>query len=359
MKLFGGVYNGCRVLLTGHTGFKGSWLALWLREMGAEVTGVALDPSTTSSHWSMLGVEVDDRRLDVRDTEAVSAVMAEAQPGIVFHLAAQPLVRRSYVDPLLTWGTNVMGTGNVLDACRKVSSVKAIVVVTTDKCYENREWRWGYREVDRLGGHDPYSASKAATELLSASYRKSFLSNEDSAWLATARAGNVIGGGDWSEDRLIPDLVRALSLSKSLDIRSPMATRPWQHVLESLSGYLLLGQKLLERNQPAFADAWNFGPDDSGNMSVEQVLELMREEWDDLRWHVSETPQPHEAHLLQLDSTKARHDLCWLPVWSLPEGLKRTAAWYREYLLDGKHISREQLADYIETAAAKGLVWVD
>ncbi len=356
MMLFGGCYQGRRVLLTGHTGFKGSWLALWLAELGAEVTGVSLDPETDPNHWGMLNLEIDDRRLDIREAEALQAVVEEVQPEMVFHLAAQPLVRRSYADPLTTWNTNVMGTAHVLEACRHAASVKAAIVVTTDKCYQNMEWNWGYRENDRLGGHDPYSASKAAAELLVASYRDSFFSGDHSLLLASARAGNVIGGGDWSEDRLIPDLVRAVADQRSLEIRSPAATRPWQHVLESLSGYLLLGQKLLAGEQ-VFATAWNFGPDDSGNMQVEQVLKRMASEWKELRWHVSDAPQPHEANLLQLDSTMARQMLQWLPVWGLSEAIGQTAAWYRALLTQGKAISRDQLVAYIDRAREKELGW--
>lgn len=356
LNLFGGAYQGRRVLLTGHTGFKGSWLALWLLELGAEVTGVSLDPETTPNHWDLLQMKVDDRRLDIRKADSLQAVFSDKQPEIVFHLAAQPLVRRSYADPLTTWSTNVVGTANVLEACRHCPSVKAIVVITTDKCYENREWERGYIESDRLGGHDPYSASKAAAELVAESFRKSFFTQPGSPLLATARAGNVIGGGDWSEDRLIPDLVRAAGVGESLEVRSPDATRPWQHVLESLSGYLMLAQQLVEQRS-AFATAWNFGPDDSGNMRVEQVLELMNDEWEALQWHLCDSPQPHEAHLLHLDSTKARHKLNWLPVWDLPKGLKQTADWYHRFLQDGSMISREQLAEYVKLAHLRGLVW--
>ncbi|MGT2429927.1 CDP-glucose 4,6-dehydratase [Cupriavidus basilensis] len=246
MMLFGDVYRGRRVLLTGHTGFKGSWLALWLTQMGARVTAVALPPETSPNHWDLLGLGVDDHRLDIRDGDALAKAVASARPEIVFHLAAQPLVRRSYREPVATWATNVMGTANLLESCRNTDSVRGILVVTSDKCYENHEWVWGYRENDRLGGHDPYSASKAATEILVASYRASFMHGEAAPGLASARAGNVIGGGDWSEDRLIPDLVRAIVAGQEVEIRSPEATRPWQHVLESLSGYLLLGKRLLE-----------------------------------------------------------------------------------------------------------------
>ena len=226
MKQFSDVYRGKRILLTGHTGFKGSWLALWLTELGADVTGVSLPPETQPNHWDLLDLKNEDHRADIRDFEVLSKIVAETKPEIVFHLAAQPLVRRSYRDPLETWSTNIMGTANILEACRHTSSVQAIVVITTDKCYENNEWPWGYREIDRLGGHDPYSASKAGAELVAASYRSAFFNTEKSPLLATARAGNVIGGGDWSEDRLIPDLVRATTNKQSMEIRSPNATRP-------------------------------------------------------------------------------------------------------------------------------------
>jgi len=356
VSYFGGVFSGRKVLLTGHTGFKGGWLALWLQQLGAEVVGLALPPDTQPSHWDFLKLGIEEHQFDIRDYAAVEKMVAQVQPEIVFHLAAQPLVRRSYADPLATWSTNVQGTAHVLEACRHAASVRAIVAVTTDKCYENQEWLWGYRENDRLGGHDPYSASKAGAELVAASYRKSYFSREDSPLLATARAGNVIGGGDWSQDRLIPDLVRASSRGESVEIRSPHATRPWQHVLESLSGYLLLGQRLLER-QPGFAEAWNFGPDESGNQPVSAVLSKLTQSWGELRWHVTGAPQPHEAGLLQLDSTKARALLQWLPVWGLDEGLRQTANWYRAYGEKGEVISRQQLADYVAAARAKNIGW--
>jgi len=356
MTLFGGVYSGRRVLLTGHTGFKGSWLALWLTELGAKVTGMALDPETDPNHWGLLDLKMDDRRMDIRHAGQVQEVVEQVQPELVFHLAAQPLVRRSYADPLTTWGTNVMGTANVLEACRHCSSVRAIAVITTDKCYENVGEKRAFVESDRLGGHDPYSASKAATELLADSYRKSYFFKDDAPLLATARAGNVIGGGDWSEDRLIPDLVRSAGAGKPLEIRSPNATRPWQHVLESLSGYLLLGQQLLAGKRE-FASAWNFGPDDSGNMKVEKVLEIMRDHWNGLQWEVSRQEQPHEAELLQLDSIRARRKLKWQPVWGLPEGLKMTAGWYQGFVQENRVLSREQLAAYISEARNSNLAW--
>lgn len=356
MRLFGDVYRGRRVLLTGHTGFKGSWLALWLHELGAEVTGVSLPPASTPNHWDVLGLPIAERRLDIRDADALTTIVNKTQPEIVFHLAAQALVRRSYLEPIETWSTNVMGTVNVLEACRQAPSVRAIVVVTSDKCYENREWPWGYRENDPLGGLDPYSASKAATELVAASYRAAFFDAAASPLLATARAGNVIGGGDWSEDRLVPDLVRALERNQPLEIRSPQATRPWQHVLESASGYLLLGQRLL-MGESAYAEAWNFGPETAGNRTVVEVLDKLARYWPNLRWQLTDQPQPHEATLLYLDSSKARSKLAWQPVWNIDTALEKTAEWYRAWLEAGQVISRRQLADYVSAAAQANLAW--
>lgn len=353
---FGGRYNGCRVLLTGHTGFKGGWLALWLKELGAEVTGLALAPETGPSHWELLQLDISEKRIDLRDAGAVSEVMRAARPEIVFHLAAQALVRRSYRDPLETWSTNVMGTTNLLDACRHVPGIRAVVVVTSDKCYENQEWPWGYREIDRLGGHDPYSASKAAAELVVSSYRKAFFHLPGAPLLATARAGNVIGGGDWSEDRLIPDLVRAIANKTSLEIRSPGATRPWQHVLESLSGYLCLGRKLLD-GEEQMASSWNFGPEPEGNRSVSEVLTRLTAHWPELAWHVTSRPQPHEANLLYLDSSKAKGRLGWRPVWGLTDTLAMTAGWYRNFSNTGEISSRDQLASYISAAKKAGMEW--
>lgn len=356
MKLFKGIFQGRRVLLTGHTGFKGSWLALWLHELGAVVTGIALQPATEPNHWSLVEVDAEDRRFDIRDASTLAAAVAEARPEIVFHLAAQPLVRRSYREPLETWSTNVMGTANLLEACRLTNSIRAIVVITTDKCYENSEWVWGYRENDKLGGHDPYSASKAGAELVAASYRSAFFGLPGSPLLATARAGNVIGGGDWSEDRLIPDVVRAVTTQQSLEIRSPNATRPWQHVLESLSGYLLLGQQLLEGRRD-FAQAWNFGPEPEGNRKVADVLGQLAAYWPDVRWHTTIQPQPHEATLLYLDSSKAHSLMKWQPVWQLEQALAATAHWYRTWLEQGHVASRDQISDYVKAARLANVAW--
>lgn len=354
--MFSDCYRNRRVLLTGHTGFKGSWLALWLHTIGAQVTGVALDPDTEPNHWNLLRLDMPEHRIDIRDADKLARVVKDTRPEIVFHLAAQPLVRRSYREPLETWSTNVMGTVNLLDACRDVADLRAIVVTTTDKCYENRETHHAYREDDRLGGHDPYSASKAATELAISSYRDAFFHEEKSPLLASARAGNVIGGGDWAEDRLIPDLIRAQERGQSLGIRSPNATRPWQHVLEPLSGYLQLGQSLLE-NIKSNADAWNFGPDDKNAISVSALLDQMRPHWPGMKWHVEGTPSLHEAGMLQLDSRKAHKDLLWKPVLTLPQQLEMTASWYRAFREKGKVLSAEQLQDYIDAAGKARAAW--
>lgn len=357
VRQFDDIYRGSRVLLTGHTGFKGSWLATWLAQMGARVTGLALPPYGSPNHWDLLGAPAKDLRGDIRDLSVVQAAFEQAQPEIVFHLAAQALVRRSYRDPLESWSTNVMGTANVLEFCRRMPSVRAVVVITTDKVYANNEWPWGYRENDRLGGHDPYSASKAACELVADSYRKSFWNMNNSPLMATARAGNVIGGGDWSEDRLIPDLVRAVQAGTSLEIRSPQATRPWQHVLECLSGYLLLGQRLLE-GRKEFAEAWNFGPVPEDNRTVAEVLTALQRFWPELAWNVLAAPQPHEANLLYLDCAKSRNSLQWAPVWSLEQGIEMTANWYREHHATRDAPTIHQLERYLESARAAGCGWI-
>lgn len=357
MRQFCDLYRNRKVLVTGHTGFKGSWLSLWLTELGAELSGLALPPETTPSHWYLLNLGISEDHTDIRNYAKVVSCLEQAKPEIVFHLAAQPLVRRSYRDPLETWSTNVIGTANLLEACRQTPSVRAIVVITTDKVYENREWAWGYREVDRLGGYDPYSASKAATELVVASYQKAFFSDASAPLVATARAGNVIGGGDWSEDRLVPDLVRAMQGGTEVEIRSPHATRPWQHVLECLSGYLLLGQKLLG-GDPKYAEAWNFGPEIASNQPVATVLAHLRTYWPELQWRITEQHHPHEAHLLYLDSSKAKKRLNWQPVWSLETSLAATAGWYSSYLSGGQAISRRQLSDFVTAAADAKLCWI-
>ena len=356
VRAFADAYNGRRVLVTGHTGFKGSWLSLWLNSLGADVIGLALAPETSPSHWEQLKLPIADHRVDVRDEGTVRTVIARERPEIVFHLAAQPLVRRSYREPLATWSTNVMGTAHVLDAIRRTQDVRAVVVVTSDKCYQNQEWPWAYRERDRLGGRDPYSASKAGAELVAASYRESFLKHPGAALLATARGGNVIGGGDWSEDRLIPDLVRSAIARTPLVIRSAAATRPWQHVLDCLSGYLLLGQRLLA-GDAAVADAWNFGPDVQGNRTVEDVLREFNVTWPQLTRNSECDRQTGEAGLLQLDSAKAQMDLRWRPVWNFETAIRLTADWYRVWLETGTISSMQQLAMFLADAEKANLNW--
>lgn len=356
MRLFADAYRGRRVLVTGHTGFKGSWLALWLHRLGARVTGVSLQAQPRPCHWEALTLPIEDRRLDIREVGALRQVFAEVEPDVVFHLAAQALVRRSYRDPLDTWSTNVLGTANLLEACRETRGVKAIVVVTSDKCYENREWLWAYRESDRLGGHDPYSASKAATELVAATYRKSYFGGDGSPLLATARAGNVIGGGDWAEDRLIPDLMRSIERGQPMEVRFPNATRPWQHVLEPLSGYLVLGQRLLEGDRSA-AEAWNFGPSATGDRAVVDLLRALQVRWPTLSWHASGEQRSHEAGLLRLDSSKANRLLQWVPVWSLEEALDATACWYEAWQERAAVLSAEQLEAYIQSAVQAEARW--
>ncbi|KAF0188191.1 MAG: CDP-glucose 4 [Desulfobulbaceae bacterium] len=316
-----------RVLLTGHTGFKGSWLALWLSRLGAKVTGVSLPPATTPNLFSLARVSelIDSRYADIRDAEQLAGIIKEAAPDIVFHLAAQALVRTSYHQPLATLATNIMGTAHVLDALRGIDSVKVAVIITTDKVYKNQEWPYPYREEDTLGGHDPYSASKAAAEIVTASYRDAFLGKQGVA-VATARAGNVIGGGDWSADRLIPDAVRTWESGTPLEVRRPQAIRPWQHVLEPLAAYLLLAEKLWRT--PDLAGAYNFGPETSSAATVREVIELARASYGrgQVVWGDG-SEGPHEAGWLALEIAKARTTLGVAPKWSLEEAIARTMRW--------------------------------
>jgi CDP-glucose 4,6-dehydratase len=321
-----------RIFITGHTGFKGGWLSLWLQAMGAEVHGYALNPPTDPNLFAAAKVGrgmASSVIADIRDADSLRLAMQTARPEIVFHLAAQPLVRYSYAQPAETYAVNVMGTVHLLEAVRATSSVKAAVNVTTDKCYENREWLWGYRENEPMGGFDPYSSSKGCAELVTAAYRRSFLEPAGIA-LASARAGNVIGGGDWAADRLIPDFLRAMDAGETLRIRSPKATRPWQHVLEPLSGYLMLAERLCT-DGAAFAEAWNFGPSDEDARSVQWIVERLAEIRKDVNWKCDEAPQPHEAHYLKLDSSKAHIQLNWQPRWQLAMALNKTIEWHQAW----------------------------
>ncbi len=337
-------WQGRRVFVTGHTGFKGGWLALWLSQLGATVRGYALAPCSEPNLFTVahVGSIIQDIRGDIRDAATLERAIQEFAPEVVFHLAAQPLVRYSYEDPIGTFETNVIGTARVLDAIRRTPSVRAVVSVTTDKCYENKEWVWPYRETDPLGGYDPYSSSKACAEIVSAAFRQSYfpvhqLGQPDghSVAVATARAGNVIGGGDWSSDRLIPDLVRGFLSGKPVGIRSPHAIRPWQHVLEPLHGYLLLAESLLspEPAQAArFATAFNFGPSDADARPVAWIAEQMSAFWGDgASWRIDDAPSPHEAGYLKLDSSRAHADLGWSPQLSLHQALELLVSWYRAW----------------------------
>lgn len=343
------VWNNRKVLVTGHTGFKGSWLTFWLNKLGAEVCGYALEPESSPNLFDGLRLDdlIESNIGDIRDLNNFETVLNRFQPEVVFHLAAQSLVRRSYRSPVETYSTNVLGTVNVLDAIRRSNSVRATVVVTTDKVYENKEKATGYAEDERLGGFDPYSNSKACAELVVSSYRDSFLA-ATGRLIATARAGNVIGGGDWSEDRLLPDVFRALIFGKELLIRNPASVRPWQHTLEPLAGYLLLGEKLLLGNKE-FATAWNFGPRNEDSQEVGFVLQRIRQMWDeDIKWQIVDGDNPHETSILKLDSTKAKTELGWLPKLDLDNALKLTADWYRDFGrgADLRDVTRNQIEFY-------------
>lgn len=348
-------WSGRRVFMTGHSGFKGSWLSLWLQSLGADLCGYSLAPATEPAMFDAADVAANMKSVfgNICDAPALTREVQTHRPEVVFHLAAQPLVRRSYHDPLDTYATNVMGTANLLEACRKTESVKAIVVVTTDKCYENREWLWGYREDEAMGGYDPYSSSKGCAELVASAYRRSFFQpggkDPGEVALATARAGNVIGGGDWAEDRLIPDAVRAFSKGEPLIIRSPNAIRPWQHVLEPLSGYLTLAEKLMGSDGQRFAEAWNFGPHDTDARSVESVITHATEHWGDgARWSLDHNPQLHEARLLKLDISKAQAGLNWRPRLDLDTALAWVLDWYRAFYSRGPQAVRELTLEQID-----------
>ena len=342
-------WRGKRVFLTGHTGFKGGWLALWLQGLGAEVHGYALEPPTEPNLFTV--ARVGDGMLssviaDIRDGTMLATSLQAARPEIVLHLAAQALVRYSYVQPAETYAVNVMGTVNLLEAVRSTPGVRAVVNVTSDKCYENREWVWGYREQEPMGGYDPYSSSKGCAELVTTAYRRSFF-NQAGIALASARAGNVIGGGDWAVDRLIPDFLRAADAGETLKLRSPQAIRPWQHVLEPLSGYLMLAERLYLEGEMA-AEPWNFGPADEDARPVRWIVERLAAQRSDVSWECVSASQPHEAHYLKLDSSKARTQLGWRPRWQLETALTKTIEWHEGWRRgkDMRALTLTQIADY-------------
>jgi CDP-glucose 4,6-dehydratase len=362
--MFNNAFQGRRVLITGHTGFKGAWLCQWLLDLGAEVHGLALAPDTSPALFEVLGLAAhltSHRLTDVRDGAAVHAAVAAIRPEIVLHLAAQPLVRLSYREPAATWATNVQGTVHVLEAIRSVGGVRACVVVTSDKCYENREQVWGYRENEAMGGHDPYSSSKGASEIAVASWRRSFFQDANGLRLASGRAGNVIGGGDWSADRIVVDFVTAIAAGKTLSLRNPNATRPWQHVLEPLSGYLWLAARLLRDDGQRFAEGWNFGPADTSVTTVKALADRLVAAWGQGRVEIpGNAGQPHEAGLLKLDVSKAAAQLGWHGLWDVDRTVRETVAWYRAHhqrSTDLHALTRSQIAAYAADAARAGLAW--
>ena len=361
-NLFGRVYKDKTVFITGHTGFKGSWLAYWLLKMSAKVIGYSLEPPTNPNHFELLKSDYISIIGDIRDKEFLQKAILKNKPDIVFHFAAQPIVKQSYIDPVETFETNVLGTLNVFEACRKYNFVKTIINVTSDKCYENKEWIWGYRESDPMGGFDPYSASKGCSEILTSSYRNSFLNVNDygkkhNTLLASARAGNVIGGGDWAQDRLIPDIIRATSKGEKVLIRNPKATRPWQHVLEPLSGYLTLGWKLLEGNKE-FATGWNFGPELENNVPVSEIVNKSKKYWKDIAFteHTNDD-SVHEANLLMLDCSKVNKLLKWKSIWNFSLTLKKTIEWYKTFYQTESINTMDNLNSYIHDAKKKRIVW--
>jgi CDP-glucose 4,6-dehydratase len=346
-----------RVFVTGHTGFKGAWLCLWLQLMGATVTGYALAPATQPNLFQSARIGRGMRSIegDVRDLDHLARAVREARPEVVLHLAAQPIVRRGYEDPVGTLSTNVLGTVHLLEAVRRCGDVRSLVVVTSDKCYENREWLWSYREKSALGGRDPYSASKAAAELVTRAYRESFFSDDGATRIATARAGNVVGGGDWAEDRLVPDTIRALVAGRPVDLRYPSAIRPWQHVLDPLAGYLRLAELLHGPEGAAVAEAWNFAPHEEDARSVGWLVERLQRAWGATpSWQPQEGPRPHEHIFLKLDSTRARVELAWSPQLRIDETVRWVTAWYRGFEAgdDPRELVARQLVAYTERLGA-------
>lgn len=355
-NLFGSIYKNKRVMITGHTGFKGSWLAFWLTLSGARVAGFSLAPHTEPSHFKLLDLNKESHIGDINSQPDLSKVLSHFKPEIVFHLAAQPIVLESFSDPQYTYFTNILGTVNLLECCRKVKSIKSIVVITSDKVYENSGKHYLYNETDRLGGVDPYSASKACVEIVCNSYRQTLLANTG-ILLATARAGNVIGGGDWAKYRLVPDIVRSVFDGSPLKIRNPNAVRPWQHVLEPLSGYLHLGRKLLE-GRKEFADAWNFGPENGNCIPVSDLIGLIRGQWNEIKVDIVPS-EFHESSVLMLDCSKAKEYLNWEPVWGIEATTLTTITWYKKFYMLKEVQTLSNLLQYISDAKKKKLIWAE
>ena len=358
------MFSGSKVLVTGHTGFKGSWLSLWLHQLGAEVVGLSLNVPTQPSHFQAAGMPgfLSEHRVDLRNGEAIRRVLQETRPDFVFHLAAQALVRRAYADPASTYATNLMGTVNVLEGLRTLENPCVAVLITSDKCYDNVEWEWGYRETDALGGPDPYSASKGAVELAIRSYVRSYFPKNGNVCIGVARAGNVIGGGDWAEDRIVPDCVRAWSRGETVPLRNPLATRPWQYVLEPLSGYLNLAAAL-HKNADLHGEPFNFGPAAHQDHSVGALVSTMARHWDKVRWEdiSDQNSGPYESGLLKLNCDKALHHLHWHTIYDFDNTVRETALWYRRYYEDTQRsiadFSLQQIADYVAEAKRQGLAW--
>lgn len=357
------IYANKKILITGHTGFKGSWLAAWLCQMGAHVTGVSIDVPSQPSHFEVINLpqKMDDHRLDIRDTKALQKIIFDLQPDFVFHLAAQPLVKQSYLDPIETWQTNVFGTINVLESLRLLKKQCVAVLITSDKCYDNVEWIWGYRETDALGGPDPYSASKGAAEIAIKSYIKSYFPKTGPVRIAVGRAGNVIGGGDWAVDRIVPDCVRAWSKNQIVELRRPQATRPWQHVLEPLSGYLALGMKLFE-SQQLHGEPFNFGPPAEQNHAVAELVDQMAQHWSQVKWKdvSSQYEGPYESGLLKLNCDKALAYLNWKAIMNFEETVAMTALWYKNYYevkIPVAEFTLNQICSYVDKATRQGLLW--
>ena len=360
-NLFDSIYKNKRVLVTGNTGFKGTWLTYWLLKMGAIVKGLSLEPNTKPNHFSLLNLDIETDFISINNFSKLKKSINNFKPEIIFHLAAQPLVRYSYNHPIETLNTNIIGTANIFEVSKNLKPLRAIVNITTDKCYENKEINYGYKETDPLGGFDPYSASKACSEIVTSSYRNSYFNiseynKKHTVLIASARAGNVIGGGDWSEDRLIPDIIKAAHNNSKSIIRSPNSVRPWQHVLEPLTGYLLLGQKLLQ-GEKKFADAWNFGPSENEFCSVEEVLKIANKYWRKIKYEIQTNSALHEAKLLKLDSSKANKSLKWKSTWKIEEAIEKTIIWYRNLDEDNVVLTKNQINEYVSQAKKENYSW--